>query len=573
MLESLKIYSTNGNTKNLLITKLIRNISFKKGLNLIIDSDDIEGRGNDIGKTTFINLIDLCLGAKDVDIIYSDKETKTSKNISNVVQKFIEDKKIAVELNLCGHKLIRPLFQTKPKNIFILDGEEAKVNAIQEFLCSLFFGINSQYVSFRNLMAKFIRSNKESMNNIIDYLSAFSSDDLYKAIRLILFGYTDVKQTKDLSTFIQKQKKYMNLKNYYMQNADYNERELEQLINFEKCNIKNIKEQLNKLNTSEGILEILKEENKNKTKLKELLEEYSYIDFKIKKFSDSINILNSNISFIDPNILEQIYKETLLYIPKLQKKFSDLVNIHNQTIDNEKKFILSNLENLKLQKSQIEFNIKKLSKEDISIELIKEINKLSENLSESNKKLGEYSERKKQLDEILEKINDVNNEIKKISSKIEAGLSTFNENLTYFNQVYRTFQEDVYGEASTFIYADDKKGFKLSTDKSRSGSGQKKGEVIIFDLAYNKMTSEKNIKSPKFIIHDQLELTDTNPKKEVFTKIIPLLDCQFIVPSIRSSLAFLGEDFIKENTILELSKTNKLFRIEEYNSIEVWNPK
>lgn len=91
---------------------------------------------------------------------------------------------------------------------------------------------------------------------------------------------------------------------------------------------------------------------------------------------------------------------------------------------------------------------------------------------------------------------------------------------------------------------------------------------ILFDLAYNKLATDKKIKSPKFIIHDQLELTDITPKEEVFVKILPQLDCQFIVPSIRSSLTVLGEDFIKENTILELSKTNKLFRIEEYDSIE-----
>lgn len=231
MLKNLKIYSTNGDIKNLLITKLIRNVSFKKGLNLIIDSDDVTGKGNDIGKTTFINLIDLCFGARDIDIIYSDKETKTSKNNPNIVQRFIE-------------------------------------------------------------------------------------------------------------------------------------------------------------------------------------------------------------------------------------------------------------------------------------------------------------------------------------------------NISYFNQIFHKFQEEVYGEASTFIYSDSERGFKLSTDKSKSGSGQKKGEVILFDLAYNKLATDKKIKSPKFIIHDQLELTDITPKEEVFVKILPQLDCQFIVPSIRSSLTVLGEDFIKENTILELSKTNKLFRIEEYDSIE-----
>ena len=213
-------------------------------------------------------------------------------------------------------------------------------------------------------------------------------------------------------------------------------------------------------------------------------------------------------------------------------------------------------------------DIKKLSKENISVELIKEINYLSEQLSDANRRLGEYNERKKQLDDIAEKISTVDNKIKDISSIIDAGLKVFNENISYFNQVFHQFQEYVYGEASTFIYSDSERGFKLSMDKSKSGSGQKKGEVILFDLAYNKLVTDKNIKSPKFIIHDQLELTDITPKEKVFVNILPELDCQFIVPSIRSSLAPLGEEFIKENTILELSKTNKLFRIEEYDSIK-----
>ena len=568
MLKNLKIYSTNGDFKNLLITKLIRNVSFKKGLNLIIDSDDITGKGNDIGKTTFINLIDLCFGARDIDIIYSDKETQTSKNNPNIVQRFIENKKIVIELDLLGHQIIRPLFSTKPKNIFLLDGKQVKHKEIQEFLCSLFFGVSCEYISFRNLMAKFIRNNKESMDNIIDYLSSFTRDDVYKAVRLLLFGYDNVQQTKELSKLKENQREYKNLKSYYIRNTAYNENELEQLINLETYHINDLHQKLNELNTSDGIMDIIKEESHNKSELKELIETYSYIDYKIKRFNDSIATLNSNISIIEVSVLEQIYKETLAYIPKLQKKFSDLVEIHNKTINNERSFILSNLNSLKEQRTQIELDIRKLSKENISVELIKEINNLSEQLSDANRKLGEYNERRKQLNDIAEKINTVDSKIKKITETIDAGLKIFNENISYFNQIFHKFQEEVYGEASTFIYSDSEWGFKLSTDKSKSGSGQKKGEVILFDLAYNKLATEKNIKSPKFIIHDQLELTDITPKEEVFVKILPQLDCQFIVPSIRSSLTVLGEDFIKENTILELAKTNKLFRIEEYDSIE-----
>lgn len=44
---------------------IIRDIEFKKGLNLILDdtpSDNIRATGNNVGKTTVLKLIDFCLG-------------------------------------------------------------------------------------------------------------------------------------------------------------------------------------------------------------------------------------------------------------------------------------------------------------------------------------------------------------------------------------------------------------------------------------------------------------------------------------------------------------------------------
>ena len=57
---------------------IIRDISFKEGLNLIIDEtpmNDIKLTGNNVGKTTVLKLIDFCLGAKP-QIIYTDTENK-----------------------------------------------------------------------------------------------------------------------------------------------------------------------------------------------------------------------------------------------------------------------------------------------------------------------------------------------------------------------------------------------------------------------------------------------------------------------------------------------------------------
>ena len=57
---------------------VIRKISFKKGINLIVDetkTDSKKESGNNVGKTTVIRLIDFCLGG-DGKNIYTDNEFK-----------------------------------------------------------------------------------------------------------------------------------------------------------------------------------------------------------------------------------------------------------------------------------------------------------------------------------------------------------------------------------------------------------------------------------------------------------------------------------------------------------------
>ena len=69
--------------KNLLIAsenpaEQIRSVDFNpEGLSLIVDLDSEEGKsGNNIGKSTFAKIIDLCLGADNVKMLYHDVETK-----------------------------------------------------------------------------------------------------------------------------------------------------------------------------------------------------------------------------------------------------------------------------------------------------------------------------------------------------------------------------------------------------------------------------------------------------------------------------------------------------------------
>ena len=84
-LKSLSISSLDG---------LIRHISFRAGINLIVDDTpalEIKATGNNVGKTTVLQLIDFCLGA-NAKGIYSDPENKRNEDLK--VKNYLIDKRL-----------------------------------------------------------------------------------------------------------------------------------------------------------------------------------------------------------------------------------------------------------------------------------------------------------------------------------------------------------------------------------------------------------------------------------------------------------------------------------------------
>jgi uncharacterized protein YydD (DUF2326 family) len=86
--------------KNLKISKgseTIRNIEFRKGINLIVDESVGKITGNNVGKTTVLKLIDFCFGAK-AKIIWEDPENK--RQVYSLVKNYLVENKILITLCL-----------------------------------------------------------------------------------------------------------------------------------------------------------------------------------------------------------------------------------------------------------------------------------------------------------------------------------------------------------------------------------------------------------------------------------------------------------------------------------------
>ena len=81
--------------------EIIRDIRFRKGINLIVDTTNPEDRkesGNNVGKTTILRLIDFCLGGKGKNIYEDPEFTDTGKNTA--VETFLKDNNVVVSLVL-----------------------------------------------------------------------------------------------------------------------------------------------------------------------------------------------------------------------------------------------------------------------------------------------------------------------------------------------------------------------------------------------------------------------------------------------------------------------------------------
>ena len=88
--------------KSLLIstpTRAIRDLKFRKGLNLIIDETPDVGTstGNNVGKTTILKLIDFCLG-QEKNVVYTNPENKRQECAD--VKEFLVNEKVIITLTL-----------------------------------------------------------------------------------------------------------------------------------------------------------------------------------------------------------------------------------------------------------------------------------------------------------------------------------------------------------------------------------------------------------------------------------------------------------------------------------------
>lgn len=559
--------------------KIIRNIDFNKGINLIIDETinaNETATGNNVGKTTVLKLVDFCLGG-DPKTIYIDLESKKAEY--TLVKNFLISNKVLITLILSEN-----LDDDKSNFIKIERNFLARKNIIRrinnvnfteeefelELSKLLFPEHNSEKPTFRQIISHNIRYKDENINNTLKTLDKYTKDTEYETLYLFLLGcdFSDGNQKQEITTKIKQE--------YIFKNR------------LEKSNTKTayetaltiINDEINELNK--------KKENLNLNENYEAdLDRLNYLRYEINKISSDINKLvikrdlilesendlKASKSEIDLKQLNLIYQQATTQIAGIQKTFDDLVNYHNQMIVEKVKYITKELPELKKTINNKNEQLKKLLTQEIAqtsiiakSDTFEELEEIIVEITEKYRQKGEYESIIEQLNEVdinitnfTEKLNKIDNEL--FSNDFEAIVK---RQIDKFNKHFSYASNFLYGEKYALKYdiitnKNNQRVYKFNSFNINMSSGKKQGEISCFDIAYTMFADEENIPCLHFLLNDKKELMHDNQLVKI-AELVNKHNIQFVASILKDKLP---EELNKEDYfVIKLSQKDKLFRIE-----------
>ena len=543
--------------------EVIRNVKFNlNGLNLIVDKPNASGNG--IGKTTFLRLIDIAMGATEISSLYKDKEQSSeNKELKN----FIENSKVFIKMILFNPNLKEnielevDLFTNGGRRI---NGHKANYNEYTSYLNQIIFNNKNKKPSFRKLIGKFVRIKMDGDNDkFLKFASPYTKDDEYQNIYDFLFKFQNENISEEILN-LRKRVKELD-KEFKTIKANFSYYSVEQ-INTALSSINNTLNELKRKQKNYISNDIILDENKiiaNRNY-------YANLNSEIEKLEFDINIIHSNISDlekednnIDLGTLKEFYDEVNEQISNMSTSFEKLI-IFNEKLKNNKlqtnKKILANklkqLEEIQLQKSRF-YERNKEAMFLIESGTVSDYLENQSRILEYENKKGKTEEAERIYSQYEDKLSITKQKLEKAENSLD--ISNIEDKIENFNKIFGDFSIRTLGSSYYLYTTKEKFPLKISNTIGPISTGNKKTAIAAFDMSYFQFAKENNIDCPNFIVHDVLENIDKNDLDNTL-KLAKEIGCQYIIAMLKekadNQIEISGDDII-----LTLSEDDKLFRV------------
>lgn len=557
--------------------KVIRDIEFHKGLNLIVDEtpENTTGTGNNVGKTTVLRLIDYCLGG-DVDGIYRNPEDKHESYA--LVKDFLIGNNVIVTLILVDDLdtpskkvVIERDFKTGRSSLIRINGKDiTRKDFVAELESAIFPEVKTETPSFRQIIAHNIRIDNLRLENTLKTLTMGKNEE-YEALYLFMFGCPNDSAARktQLAQELDTEKKY---KRRMERNRSKNE--YKAALSIIESDIEKLVERKDNLNINENLQLDIDSLNALRAQINKVTSRTSLLSLRRELINETVESFDKQNFGEDVVQLEMIYKQASAYLPKMQRTFKELVDFHNTMLENKKAFVAQELPSIQEEIESLSVELERLKeKETVMAEKVlksdtyEELEVIIARLSELSRRKGEFESYISQIESAEKAIKEKCEEMK----KIDDGLFTadFAQRLEAqrdkFNKIFSEVSHEIYDEQYIISYeVDTQKGKQLYkfhiTDVANFSSGKKQGEISCFDIAYTVFADQEGIPCLHFILNDKKELVHGNQLNK-FAKAVNKYNVQFVCSMLYDKLpSVLRKD---EHVVVRLSQDSKLFRIEE----------
>ena len=540
----------------------IRNIDFNpKGLSLIVDETNKVGSGSNIGKTTAVKIIDLCLGAKSASSIYKEKDT--GENV--IVGNYIEENKVVAELTCTidgeTHVFSRALYKNGKNKI---NGEQVpNITAYRDDLNSLIFNNRTGKPTLRELISKFIRLEDTNETALLKFLGGYTTNFQYQAIYEYLFGI-DESKSKNVNIVALNEGIQKDIEAIFRKNSVSSLKEFETKISLMEEEVEKFKKAYSEVTVVADYDSKVEENHLLLAEIERHESELSKFELKKMLMEDSIKKEEEKIFLVDSKLLRRLYEETKLNLNEKLRDFEDLEKFHNGMVHKRIDMLRAALEDVINKAKDISDRLRELR-------TTYESNYVSLNVAIKDKfeeKYTEYTNNKIKLENF---INDHNYVLKKIEEK-ENNLSkkvalsddkSKRENIEEtINYYFKEFTQKIIGETFAIVLNENESEnefpVKIIGMNGKPGTGIKKAMITCFDLAHINLIIKMNFHMPIFAIHDRMENIDLSELSGIINETRSF-EGQYIFPILSDRIDTLG---IKEDEIiLRLSATNKFFGI------------
>lgn len=569
-LESLIISSGN---------KIIREIIFHEGLNLIVDDtpvDDTKQTGNNVGKTTVLALIDFCLGGSG-KYVYTDPENKKEEH--RLVKKYLIDQRILVSLVLkedlssddSEEILIERNFLPRKEVVRRINGENLTESEFERALTDILFpGHFGKKPSFRQIISHNIRYKDLSINNTLKTLDGFTRDDEYETLYLFLLGcdvdHGDRKQ--ELLTKIRLEQSFKDRLEKEETRSAY-----ETALVLLDGEIERLSKRKSRFNLNERLEADLSALNDLKYEISVVSSAITKLEMRRKLIVEASDDLNARVAKVDRAQLRLIYQQARQGMEGIQKTFEELCDFHDRMLREKVAYVTKELPRLEETIRERSESLKLLIKQQN--ELTEKINhsdsfealeNLMSELNEKYRRKGEYEKTIAQLREVDGNLALYNRELSAIDDQLfsDGFGDVVKEQVRKFNTFFSEISSTLYGEqyALKVDPVVNKKGqrlYKFSAFNTNFSSGKKQGEIFCFDIAYTLFADQEGIPCLHFLLNDKKELMHGNQLLNI-ANLVREKGIQFVASILHDKLPPELDD--EKYFAVKLSQTDKVLRIE-----------